>query len=236
VFGGIVSTAAEKAYYCAVLAALRFIEQRQPTGRRFGPDADARWSSFRGDLTTADRIDLLVRDANAQWPGAFGARTVFASRAVAEDEPFGSSWEPLDPVDAEELWRSQLTVPPAADLPAALLAVAQAWELRLTKHEVGTIGAADKLLVSGPSAIVSAVAAFHQGKDLEWTDQVAVVATPPAHRQLAGLGGALLNVTKSTTIWSAGEGTAQGGRRLILSADTDPADAHWARGLAGVGR
>jgi hypothetical protein len=230
-----VSTATKKAYYRGVLSALRFIEQRQPTGRRFGPDADARWSSFRGDLTTADRLDLLVRDADAQWPEAFGARTVFASRAVPEDEPFGAGWEPLEPVDAEELWRAQLAIPPAADVNAALLAVAQAWELPLTEHEVGAIGAADKLLMSGPSAIVSSVAAFHQDKDLDWTAQVVVVATPPAHRQLAGLGGALLNANKATTIWSAIEGTAQRGRRLILSVDADPTDAQRARELAGVG-
>jgi hypothetical protein len=44
------------AYYRAALCCLRFIEQRRPTGRRFGAEADARWASFRGELQGADRI------------------------------------------------------------------------------------------------------------------------------------------------------------------------------------
>lgn len=228
------SSAPEKSYYGGVLSALRFMEHRQPTGRRFGADADARWASFRGDLTTADRIDLLVRDANAQWPEAFGARTVFARRAVAEDEPFGPGFEPLDPVEAEDLWRVQLAAPPAVDARAALRAVAQAWDLRLADHDVGSVGAAEKLIVVGPSAIVSAVVAFQQGHDLDWADQVIIIATPPAHRQLAGVGGALLNTLKPTTIWSATEGTAQRGRRLVASADADAADVAHAKHLAGA--
>lgn len=81
----LLESAAVRAYYRGALTGLRHVEARQPTGRRFGAEADARWASFRGDLTTADRIDLLIRDADAQWPGAFGARSVFARRAVAED-------------------------------------------------------------------------------------------------------------------------------------------------------
>ena len=52
-----IEASAIRAYYSAALAGLRFLEQRQPTGRRFGPDADARWTNFRGDLATADRGD-----------------------------------------------------------------------------------------------------------------------------------------------------------------------------------
>jgi hypothetical protein len=65
------------------LFALRYLEGRRATGRRFGADADALWSSLQGDLTTANRLDLLIRDADAEWPGGFGARTVFAMRGVA---------------------------------------------------------------------------------------------------------------------------------------------------------
>lgn len=56
------SSTDRSAYYRAALRCLQFVEQRKPTGRRFGPDADARWSQFEGELTTADRIDLMVRD------------------------------------------------------------------------------------------------------------------------------------------------------------------------------
>ncbi len=60
-----------RAAYCrAALESLLFVEALRPTRRRAGADADATWASFRGDLTTADRIDLLLRDADAEWPGA----------------------------------------------------------------------------------------------------------------------------------------------------------------------
>lgn len=93
-------------FVAASLRLLQFVEQRRPTGRRFGADADARWGSFKGDLLTAHRIELLIRDADAEWPGAFGARSVYDLRGIAEDEPFGSQWAGVDPIEAEELWRA----------------------------------------------------------------------------------------------------------------------------------
>ena len=42
-------------YYAAALSALRYLEAQKSTGRRFGPEADARWGSFAGDITTAQR-------------------------------------------------------------------------------------------------------------------------------------------------------------------------------------
>jgi len=85
------------AYYEAALPALRFVQQRLPAARRFDPDAAARWAVLRGHLTAADRIDLILRDANAQRPSDIGPRTVFALRAVAEDDPFGAAWDPSTP-------------------------------------------------------------------------------------------------------------------------------------------
>jgi hypothetical protein len=117
-------SSSKAAYYQAALRGLRFVEQRSPTGRRFGADADARWMALRGHLTAADRLDLLLRDADAQWPSAFGARSVFALRAVAEDDPFGAAWEPLDPVDADALWRSVLAQPAPGTVRDALGACA----------------------------------------------------------------------------------------------------------------
>ncbi len=54
-------------YVEGVLRLLQFVENRRPTGRRFGADADARWASFRGDLETVDRIELMIRDAVRQF-------------------------------------------------------------------------------------------------------------------------------------------------------------------------
>lgn len=41
---------ATESYYRAALTALRFVEARRPTGRRFGAEADALWASFAGGL------------------------------------------------------------------------------------------------------------------------------------------------------------------------------------------
>jgi hypothetical protein len=93
------------------------VETRRPIGRRFGADADARWSSFRGDLETVDRSELMIRDADAEWPASFGARVVYALPGVPEDEPFGSQWESIDPVAAEDLWRKVKGETPPRRLP-----------------------------------------------------------------------------------------------------------------------
>lgn len=44
-----------RASYEAALCGLRFIEPRTPSQRRFGENADALWSEFRGDLTDGDQ-------------------------------------------------------------------------------------------------------------------------------------------------------------------------------------
>lgn len=221
------------AYYKASLALLRFVEHRRPTDRRFGPNADARWQTFQGDLTTADRLDLLIRDANAEWPGALGAGAVFDLRAVAEDEAFGSEWAPLDPVEGEEIWRSGAD---PTSLGEALDAVAGCWGLKLSDAvSVGEIGPAEKLVVVGPSAIASVVAAFAEGKDLDWADQVACVATPPGHRQLAAIATALLNLNKPAALYDPETAPpALRGRRLIVSTDAHPDDRAWADNIKGA--
>ncbi len=221
------------AYYEAALHALRFLEHRSPTTRRFGPDADARWAALRGHLETADRIDLLLRDADAQWPASFGARTVFALRAAAEDDPFGSTWTPLDSGDAETLWRKVLAEPAPTTLRDAFTACVAAWSTPLRPFEPGPVASADKLLVAGPGAIVATALAFAPGRDLSFADQVAIIATPHAHRQLAALSGALLNAARAPAIHAEGTTTAPlQGRRVLVSDDADPADAAFARRFA----
>lgn len=217
-------------YYASALAGLRFVEHRRPSDRRFGRDADARWNAFKGHLHTIDRIDLMVRDADAQWPRSFGARTVFGFRAVAEDDAFGSEWQPLDPVHAEELWRDTLAQPSPTDARSTLAACAKAWQLTLGPVDVGAVGPADKLLVVGPSAVAALVDLFSKSSGLDWADQVIVVATPPAHRQLAALAGALLNLTRAPQLFSPKLDPAVkvAARRLVLSPDADAGDAEWA--------
>lgn len=171
---------------------------------------------------------------DAEWPGAVGARTIFGLKAVAEDETFGADWAPLDPVDAEELWRG-LPEPPTT-IGAALTACAEAWGLELTPAKMITITPSDKLVVAGPGATASLIAAFAEGRDLDWTDQVVCVATPPAHRQIAAMAGVLLNATKPVTLVSSTSTATFGpGRRFIVSGDAAPGDEAKARALAEEG-
>jgi hypothetical protein len=215
----LIELADQLAYYRGALSALRFCEQRRATGRRFGDDADNRWRLFRGELTTADRIDLLLRDADAEWPRAFGARAVFGLRAVAEDEAFGAEWEPLDSVDAEGIWRDIAAAEAPSDIDRGLAAIAAAWELELAPHDIGAVSPTDRLIVCGPSAIAAAIGAFARGTDLAWATQVVCVATPPAHRHIAAAAAALLNLTRPTRL-----NTGLEGARLVSSADAAPAD------------
>lgn len=235
-------------YYRAALQTLRCLEARSPTKRRFCAEADALWRGFQGDLKTTDRIDLMIRDADAQWPGAFGARSVFGLEGVAEDEAFGSQWRALDPVRAEELWRELVRTEVPGSTQEALGACAAEWRLKLAPFDCGTINPADQVLVCGPSAIVASALVFEGGRSLDWAAQVACIATDPTSRQLASLAGALLGATKALPLFSAAaaapsEAKAAGarkpgattltGRRLLLSPDAVAADAATARQLSG---
>ena len=219
-----VETAHVASYYAASLACLRFAEARHPTNRRFGADADAVWESFRGHLTTADRIDLLVRDADAQWRGALAARTAFALPAVAEDEPFGAGWPGLDPVDAEELWRRVLRSPPSSDA-SVWSAIASEWKLAPSSVDVGAIDASAKVVVTGPSAVIALAVAFSKQRDLSWSEQVICIATPPAHRHIASLAAVFLNTTEPGRLVEASSGRLTGRvDRVVSSPDAAPDD------------
>jgi len=184
------------AFYRASMVGLRFIEHQRPSGRRFGSDADARWKALRGDLATIDRIDLMIRDASAQWPGSFGARLAFAKDNVAEDDPFGACWVSLDTLDGEEVWRwaAQPTPTTAGE---ALTTCATVWGLEVTRLVLPPIEPGHSLLVLTPSAIVAVGAFFAEaGADFDFADQVLVEATHPGERQIAGIASALANTTK----------------------------------------
>ncbi len=215
-----------KSYYEGAIRALQFVEGRRATGRRFGADADARWKSFKGDLETADRIDLLIRDADAEWQSAFGARAVYDLQAVAEDEAFGSEWQPLDPIIAEEMWRG-ITSEPSPESPAKVLgALAKAWNIELSPVDIGGLAPTDSFVIVGPSAIAAAILAFTDQPGLDWHQQVCIVATPPGHRQLAATGAAIVNAAKETQLFSAtaSHQIKAPGARLFSSPDADAAD------------
>jgi hypothetical protein len=213
------------AFYEASLRALRYVEARSPTRRRFGPDADAMWRTFRGHLTAADRIDLLLRDADVEYRGAFGARVAFGLRGVGEDDAFGSSWQHLGATDADTLWRRFLADPVATDATGAISACASALGISIRSGDVPKLTANTRLLLAGPSSIASVAAAFAKERDLAWADQVTCVATPPAHRQLAVLCAALLGA-KPTVLFAAAESLPTGAHfdHRLASDDADQAD------------
>lgn len=216
----------QQAYYRAALACLRFIENRRPTKRRFGPEADARWKAFRGHLNTPDRIDLLLRDANAEWPGAFGARNVFGLSQAAEDEAFGAEWASLDGVAGDELWREVMGSAAAASPAEALQAIAREWGLKLVSFSLDNVEPTDRIVATGPSAIAALAQAFGGRTELDWAEQVTCVATSAAHRQLALGAIAIVDVHKPARVISGSETLLRTpGAKFVRSDDVAPEDA-----------
>lgn len=185
------------AYYGAALGLLRFVEQRSPTARRFGPEADALWRSFAGDLDTGDRIELLLRDADRQWSGAFAARAVFALRSAHEQDAFGSTWARLSSGEAEALWTSTLAQPPTTD---ALNSILSCWKLEPKPFDVPKLGPSSRIVIAGLAALVACLRQFLANPDLSWPNQVAVVAEAPGPRQLAAAAPALLDHAQATVL------------------------------------
>lgn len=194
-----ISSAARTAYYQAALRLLRFVEARHPTGRRFGVDADALWKTFAGGLKTSDRIDLLLRDADATWLGALGARATFGLRAVAEDDAFGADWVALDPMEGERMWRACTNEAAPGSNAEAIEAILTAWERTAEAAEQPRWAATTKRVLAGCSAIAAGIRAFADDATLSWADQVLVVADDPAERQLAAAAAAILEVNQRPT-------------------------------------
>jgi hypothetical protein len=220
-------------FYEAALTALRYVERRTPTGRRFGPDADARWSTLRGLLSVSHRIDLLLRDADTQFPGAFGARVPFQfegtlMRGASVDDAFGAAWTSLTPAAADFLWMRVLSLPAPVSPVEALRRCAALLGLESEPELTPTLRPAMQLVVSGPSAIVAVAERFAEdaagGGALAWDEQVTCVATPPAHRQLAGLVAPLLNTKRSTRLRSREEPVTGRVDAFVVSDDADPWD------------
>ncbi|MBL9101055.1 MAG: hypothetical protein JNL82_08865 [Myxococcales bacterium] len=247
-----------RSYYLTALTALRFLDART-NGRRFGKDADARWKSFAGDdpedrapgrlriLTDLDRIDLLLRDADAQWPGAFGARTVFDLPEVAEDDSFGAEWDPeVQPsgeaerrpsIDGTALWKQVMGAPAPADIPELLRCLAAIWEIPLSTHPLSPPRPGTRWLLRGAGATASAIQAFATSPDAVWHTQVLVVAEPPLAddagprqqrqrsfaRQLAALAAALLDQPARTRLLRAAPPPSEHPNyERITSGDAEP--------------
>ncbi|HYO54675.1 hypothetical protein [Archangium sp.] len=101
-------------FYEAAFVGLKALDSRAGGARRFGPNADARWDLFKGEMKERDRLDLLIRDAAANHPAAFAPRCIFLLDGLAEDEPFGPEWPGPDAALALRLWRDSHASAPSS--------------------------------------------------------------------------------------------------------------------------
>ena len=181
-----------QAFYAAALVGLRALDSRERTPRRFGPDADTRWSQFRGALGTADRLDVLLRDAASTWGAAFSPALAFGLPGLAEDEPFGPDWKGLDDHLAQGLWSGSS----AANLEDA----ARALGVVPSPVELPHLGATTRVIVAGGAALLAVAQRFAQNPGWSWTDQVLTVASRPESRQLAALAAVTLGARGRTAL------------------------------------
>lgn len=219
-------------FYEAAFVGLKALDARAGAARRFGPNADARWALFKGELKERDRLELLIRDAAVNHPAAFAPRRIFLLEGLAEDEPFGPEWPGPDAALALRLWRDSHASAPSA-LGEVLQATARAWSLTprpLTPDALSSIAPASRILASGAGAVLALASHFEGRAELDLADQVLLVTDSPAERQLFGMAVMLLGsnrpVRQVPPTASAEEVRAQQFPRaglLLVSDDVPPA-------------
>lgn len=201
-------------FYRSAILALNALEAAGARRPSFGPDPDARWKAFRGELRDADRIDLLLRNAAATAPAAFAPRVILAIPGLAEDEPFGPDWTGPDHALAATLLRLAAQ-PPAAALPEVLSQVVRAWGLApaaLAKDRTASIAPQSRIVAAGAGAVLALAERFQAGRGFDLSEQLLLITGVPGERQLFGIAAALL-------------GSAGVPRMLALNAVADTARA-----------
>lgn len=227
---GALTSEERTAFYTAAVLGLRALDARERMARRFGADAEARWSQFAGALGAGDRIDILLRDAAGTWGAAFSPSECFGFFGLADDEPFGPDWVGLDDHAAKRLLAE-------LDGPATLECVASALGVKPETVPVPPTTPSTRLVVAGGTAIVSVAKIFAENRVLSWTDQVVVVADTAAWRQLAGLAAVLLGARGRTALVRPNEGADIALRTsgfayldaAVVSPDAEPEAANLAR-------
>lgn len=221
------------AFYTAAVIGLRALDARESTPRRFGREAEARWTQFAGALGAGDRIDILLRDAAGTWGAAFSPSECFGFFGLADDEPFGPDWGGIDDHAAKRLLAE-------LDAPAALEHIADGLGVKAASVPVPPVTPSTRLVVAGGTAIVSVAKVFSENKALSWTDQVVVISDKAAWRQLAGLAAVLLGARGRTALMRPPEGTNKlltlgfaHLDRAVISPDAEPEAAELARNVGG---
>lgn len=225
-----------RAFYSAGALALRALDRRSTATPRFGPDADAEWSLFRGELHDGDRLDLLVRDAAVAHPATFAPRVVFSLDGLSDDEAFGPEWPGVPAPHAAAALR-QAAAAAEAQPDAWLRRIAQAWSLEVVEAPPSATAAlksvlpSTRLLTAGAGSVLALARHFAGRTDLDLGDQVAFFSASPAERQLFGAAVALLDRPAPARVFSpdttADQLRARGFKRadLVLvsaSAEQDP--------------
>ncbi len=228
-------TAQEReAFYSAAVLGLRALDARERLPRRFGPDADARWTQFGGALGLGDRLDILLRDAAGMWGAAFSPSDCFGFFGLAEDEPFGPDW-----VNIQDHVAKKMLV--ECDCPAAIEDVAAALGVKVASIPLPPLTPATKLVVAGGAALAAVAKAFASDRSLSWTDQVVAVAAGGAFRQFAGLAAVLVGARGRTIIIHPGAEAASELRAagfvhidaVVVSSDAEPEAGEFARSTGG---
>lgn len=179
-----VSRVENENFYRASLLALRALDARDSSARRFGADAEATWNDFRGHLSPSDRLDLLVRDGAVKWGAAFSPAQVFSLFGLAADDPFGPDWRSLGADAAKKLWSN----PQVGDLASCAAALG----ISASNVPLPVVTPSTRLVVAGGAAILAVAQHFATDRGLRWSSQVLVASGRPAHRHLAGLVAPLL--------------------------------------------
>jgi hypothetical protein len=222
------------AFYVAAVLGLRALDARERTPRRFGADADARWTQFAGALGAGDRLEILLRDGAGTWGAAFSPSACFGFFGLADDEPFGPDWGGIDENAAKKLLAD-------ASGSATIDGVATALGVNAAPVAVPPLTPSTKLVVAGGAALVALAKAFVENRALSWTDQVVAAADRAAFRQLAGLAAVLLGARGRTVIVRPSAEAvnvlrAAGFAHLdaaIVSPDAEPEAADLARTVGG---
>ncbi len=195
-------TAQDRAsFYAAAVLGLRALDARGPTARRFGSEADARWTQFAGALGAGDRLDILLRDAAGTWGAAFSPSECFGFFGLADDEPFGPDWGGIDDHAAKRLLAELDRRPrPSSTSPTAL-------GVKAASVAVPPLTPSTKLVVAGGAAIVAVAKAFAENRRSRGPIRSSSSPTAPAWRQLAGLAAVLLGARGRTVIVRSGRRT-----------------------------
>jgi hypothetical protein len=230
-------------FYQSGALGLRALQDRGLGTERFSPEADARWKAFCGDLTQADRLDLLLRDGAVLHPMAFSAAAIFALPNLATDEPFGPDWVSMKPAEAGALLRStaQGVGGTKADKPSVILEqVAKIWGLSVGAADVSKIVPASRVVVAGCGAIIALADCMAGRPDMDFSDQLLLVSDQPGERQLFGLASALCG-SRIHSRWVRSDATLEAvfamkfdrATAMVLSSDVD---SHLREGAMRIGQ